>query len=309
MVATCAIFLSSSSFAQDGGGDAETQASPVQVRMETYLVKQETDDNGASSEVFEPATEAAPGEVMEYRVFATNTTDTTLPAGIVKITGPIPDGMRFVEGSATPTSDRVLTEFSADGGATYAEAPLYTGTGDDRTVVPPDAYTDVRWTLQVPMEPGVEEAFYYRIQRPISVQIRVETYVVSEVTKDDGTKEERFSDATSAFPGQVVEYRIFATNVSDATLQPGILKVTGPVPDGMTYVEDSATPSSDRVLTEFSADGGVTYSEPPVLVGTGDDRSVAPPDSYTGIRWTLLVPMDVGDEEPFYYRVTVDTDD
>lgn len=138
------------------------------------------------------------------------------------------------------------------------------------------------------------------------LQVRQEIYVVSEVTKDDGTKEERFSEASTAFPGQVVEYRLFVTNVSDTTLPAGIVKVSSPVPSGMSYIEDSATPSSERILTEFSADGGATYSKPPVLIGSGDDRKVAAPDAYTDVRWTLLVPMEPGEVEPFFYRVTVD---
>lgn len=137
------------------------------------------------------------------------------------------------------------------------------------------------------------------------VNVRVEIYVVSQVTKDDGTKEERFTQATSARPGQVVEYRLFAKNVSDTTLPAGIVQITGPVPDGMAFVPNSATPSSDRVLTEYSADGGQTFGKPPVLVGPANDRTVADPSSYTDVRWTLLVPLEPGAEEPFFYRVTV----
>jgi uncharacterized repeat protein (TIGR01451 family) len=137
------------------------------------------------------------------------------------------------------------------------------------------------------------------------VNVRVEIYVVSQVTKDDGTKEERFTEATTARPGQVVEYRLFAKNVSDTTLPAGIVQITGPIPDGMAFIADSATPSSERVLTEYSADGGRNYSKPPVLVGTAANRSVAVPADYTGVRWTLLVPLEPGAEEPFFYRVTV----
>ncbi len=137
------------------------------------------------------------------------------------------------------------------------------------------------------------------------VTVSVEIFVVSQVTKDDGTKEERFTQADSARPGQVVEYRLHAKNVSDTTLPAGIVQITGPIPDGMQYVSNSATPSSDRVLTEFSADGGQTFSKPPVLVGEGDQRKVADPGSYDAIRWSLLVAMEPGDEEPFFYRVTV----
>ncbi len=134
------------------------------------------------------------------------------------------------------------------------------------------------------------------------ITFRSEIYIVSQVTLPDGTKEERFTAATEAIPGQVVEYRIFATNSGETTLPAGVVRIYGPVAQSMEYVANSATPSSDRVLTEFSVDG-VNFSAPPLLVGPDTDRRVADPTEYTMIRWTLLVPMEPGQEEPFYYRV------
>jgi uncharacterized repeat protein (TIGR01451 family) len=137
------------------------------------------------------------------------------------------------------------------------------------------------------------------------VSIRLEIYVVSHVTRDDGTREERFAEATEARPGQTVEYRLLVTNVSDETLPAGIVVVTGPVPEGTQFVPNSATPTSDEVLTEYSADGGRTYAEPPVIVGTGENRSVADPTTYDAIRWTVLVDLEPDQEIPLVYRVVV----
>jgi len=137
------------------------------------------------------------------------------------------------------------------------------------------------------------------------ITFRSEIYIVSQVTAEDGSREERFTAATSAIPGQVVEYRIFATNAGETTLPAGRVQIFGPVQEGMSYVANSATPSSDRVLTEFSVDGE-TFADGPVLVGTGDARRVADPSEYTMIRWTLLVPMEPGQEEPFVYRVMIE---
>jgi len=136
------------------------------------------------------------------------------------------------------------------------------------------------------------------------ISLRSEIYIVSLVTADDGTREERFSPATSAIPGQIVEFRIFATNVGETTLPAGRVQVFGPVQDGMEYVATSATPSSERMLTEFSVDGE-QFSVPPLLVGEGAQRRVAEPTEYRFVRWTLLVAMEPGQEEPFYYRVEV----
>jgi uncharacterized repeat protein (TIGR01451 family) len=137
------------------------------------------------------------------------------------------------------------------------------------------------------------------------VSIRLEIYVVSHVTRDDGTREERFAEATEARPGQTVEYRLLVTNVSEETLPAGIVVVTGPVPEGTQFVPNSATPTSDDVLTEYSADGGRTYAEPPVIVGTGENRSVADPTTYDAIRWTVLVDLEPDQEIPLVYRVVV----
>ena len=137
------------------------------------------------------------------------------------------------------------------------------------------------------------------------IAIRLEIYVVSEVTQPDGTVEERFAEATTARPGQVVEYRLFATNTGDTTLPAGTVVILGPVPDGTSYVENSTTPTSERVITEFSFDGE-TFSEPPLIVGEGDDRRLIEPSEYEAVRWTLLVPMEPEQEEVFFYRVMVE---
>ena len=140
-------------------------------------------------------------------------------------------------------------------------------------------------------------------QSPIA--IRLEIFVVSEITTDDGDREERFSEATTARPGQVVEYRLFATNEGDTTLPAGTVVILGPVPDGTSYIENSSTPTSERVLTEYSADGE-TFTEPPVLTGPEDDRELVEPEDYETVRWTLLEPMEPGQEEVFFYRVLVE---
>lgn len=142
-------------------------------------------------------------------------------------------------------------------------------------------------------------------QQDNPIAIRLEIYIVSEVTQSDGSVEERFSEATTARPGQVIEYRLFATNTGDTTLPAGTVVILGPVPDGTTYIENSTTPTSERLITEFTADGE-TYSEPPLIVGEGDDRRLIEPSEYETVRWTLLVPMEPEQEEVFFYRVLVE---
>ena len=128
------------------------------------------------------------------------------------------------------------------------------------------------------------------------VGVRIEAYIVSQVTADDGTSTERFSESTTARPGQVVEYRVFATNNDSTTLPPDTVKVNGPVPEASTYVDGSATPSSDGVRTEFSVDG-TSFSEAP--------ETTEGPTAYRAVRWTILTPLEPDQEDRFVYRVTI----
>lgn len=133
------------------------------------------------------------------------------------------------------------------------------------------------------------------------VEVRLEIFLVSEVQG-----KEQLRPATSARPGQVVEYRLTALNRSEETLPSGTVEIIGPIPPRTAYVANSAKPSSERILTEYSADGGETFSEEPVLVGDEDDRRVVEPENYDAVRWMLLIPMEPGQEESFFYRVTVE---
>jgi len=137
------------------------------------------------------------------------------------------------------------------------------------------------------------------------VETELETYIVSQVTREDGTREDRFSPATQARPGQAVEYRIIVRNVSDETLPPGIVVITVPVLEGTQFLPNSATPSSEDLLTEFSADDGLTFAEINVFVGLGENRAIADPTAYTTVRWTLLVEMEPETELTLVYRVTI----
>lgn len=139
-------------------------------------------------------------------------------------------------------------------------------------------------------------------QSPIS--FASEIYIVTEVPGADGTVEEVLTPATTAIPGQVVEYRVHATNSGAVTIAAGRVQILGPIQAGMEFVEGSATPSSEHVLTEFTVDGE-TFSRGPLLTGAGVNRRVVDPREYRTIRWTLLEPMEAGQTEVFTYRVRI----
>ncbi len=168
----------------------------------------------------------------------------------------------------------------------------------------------------------------------------VEILRVDLVRGEEGGTVERFVPVEEAVPGEVIEYRVTAVNEGDIIYRPGTVVVTLPIGQGLAYIQDSATPSSDRVVTEFSADGGASYAEPPVLIPDTDPAGTDPADTdpsdtdpsetdpaetepddeeatedaglraadpaeYDAIRWTFSVPFEPGQEELLVYRVEV----
>ena len=142
------------------------------------------------------------------------------------------------------------------------------------------------------------------------VTVVLDAFIVSTITNDDGEEEETFTEAAEARPGQVVEYRVTATNEGETTLPAGNVVVTGPVPEGTTYIGDSATTESEVELT-FSADEGQSFSAPPVMMTVenddGEEEEVeAEPGQYSAVRWSVMRALEPGDSLEFSYRVTVE---
>ncbi len=163
----------------------------------------------------------------------------------------------------------------------------------------------MRFPLLVPLLLAALLASAASAQSANPVLVGMEIYLVSQVTRDDGTREDRFTQATEARPGQTVEYRLLVRNVSEETLPPGIVVITAPVPEGTEFVSGSATPGTEVLLTEFSADGGSTFAETNVFIGSGEQRTIADPTAYTTVRWTVLEEMEPGVELTLVYRVVV----
>jgi uncharacterized repeat protein (TIGR01451 family) len=152
-------------------------------------------------------------------------------------------------------------------------------------------------------------ATYFVVAQDEPVQVTLEGYLVNVITKEDGTQEEEFVEATEARPGQVIEYRVIVTNVSDEAIPANNASVIGPVQATTTYLADSATASSGEALLEFSADNKATFAEKPLIEkenAEGEKELVeALPEEYTDTRWTILVPLEPQQTLTFTYRVTV----
>ncbi len=144
-------------------------------------------------------------------------------------------------------------------------------------------------------------------ENPIAT--RIEYYVVSEITAEDGSKEERFSELSKVYRGQVIEYRLIASNQGEITLPEEIVVLAMPIPDGTAYVDGSATPSSDKVLTEFTVDNE-NFGEQPLMDKIASNEGVEEeviidPNRYKSVRWTMLTPFEPNEEITFVYRVKV----
>jgi len=141
------------------------------------------------------------------------------------------------------------------------------------------------------------------------LEVSLEAFIVSTVTQADGSTEEVFTLADQAQPEQIVEYRVAVTNVGDTSLAAGNAVITGPVPAGTQYLSDTATQTEAAVLT-FSADGGQTFSAPPVMITItnedGEEEQVeASPDQYTAARWSIMRALEPAEMLTFVYRVVV----
>jgi len=122
-----------------------------------------TNDDGR--EQVESASEALPGETLEYRLTYENTSEAPLRALV--ITGPVPASTDYVgDSAATMVASELVV--SIDGGTTWeAEPVIRTRTNADGSTeeytVPPAEYTHVRWQSGQQLAAGATQEFRYRV--------------------------------------------------------------------------------------------------------------------------------------------------
>jgi uncharacterized repeat protein (TIGR01451 family) len=98
----------------------------------------------------------------------------------------------------------------------------------------------------------------------------------------------RTGDAATAMPGDVMEYRLRFTNITQGEVR-GVV-FNNPVPKGLRYVGGSAGADRQDVVVEYSIDGGRTYSVSPMVSEVVDGKRVqkpASPELYSHVRWTV----------------------
>lgn len=115
-------------------------------------------------ELFLPADEARPQDVIEYRLTYANQGAAVVRN--VSITDPVPAGVQYVARTARkPGSGHV--EFSVDSGKSFHAWPVKvtkkSADGRETTVdATPDMVTHIRWTLSGDFKPESELTFSYR---------------------------------------------------------------------------------------------------------------------------------------------------
>ena len=115
-------------------------------------------------EVFLPADEARPQDVIEYRLTYANSGAAAVRN--VSITDPVPAGVRYVEKTAR-TAQAGAVQFSVDSGRTFHAWPVRVKkvAADGReswAEATPDMITHIRWTLSGELKPAGEVTFSYR---------------------------------------------------------------------------------------------------------------------------------------------------
>ncbi|UBV42786.1 hypothetical protein LAJ19_00680 [Deinococcus taeanensis] len=146
---------------------AAQTTSPVSLNLVMSLVKNVKLDGKVTEQLTPSPKTVLPGDVISQVVTVRNTSARTIQS--VPVTLPVPKNTRYL--SAEQPQGNVRTEYSADGGKTFAAAPLrkkVTVTENGRSVtkeveVNPSEYTTVRWTIS---ELGAAQTLKlgYRIQ-------------------------------------------------------------------------------------------------------------------------------------------------
>ena len=117
-------------------------------------------------EVYLPADEARPQDVIEYRLTYANHGEQAVSK--LSVVDPVPVGARYVAKTAkSPQSANV--QFSIDGAKTFHNWPVRVKKTDAKgrevwVDATPDMITHIRWTLSGDLAPADEIAFSYRAE-------------------------------------------------------------------------------------------------------------------------------------------------
>ncbi|MDH3374292.1 MAG: hypothetical protein OEM85_13065 [Gammaproteobacteria bacterium] len=125
-----------------------------------------------------------------------------------------------------------------------------------------------------------------------TIQLEHKAEQWESVTDAEGIEQTRLVEAARVLPGEEVLFSVTYTNVGDQAAED--VTITNPVPDHMSYVDNSAT--GDNTSVTFSVDGGETFGAAQDLLVTdalGAERPALAKD-YTHIRWVVDSDVSAG---------------
>ena len=138
-----------------------------------------------------------------------------------------------------------------------------------------------------------------QLQEPQALVITAENVTATEAERAD-------ADTGASIPGDVIEYRLDFTNLTDGAVSDVVLN--DPIPDGLVFVPGSVTASREDVRVEYSIDGGASWSEQPTVEVEVEGQTVtrpAPADAYTHVRWTITGAVNPGAQISARFRALV----
>ena len=134
----------------------------VQLQTSAQIEQIVLNEKGEKESRLVPVTTVIPGDEVIYTITFTNRADAE--AETVVITDPVPEQMRYVEGSAFGGGTDIL--FSVDGGKSFGtpgELTVASADGSRRNARAED-YTHIRWKMRNPLQPGKQGHARFRAQ-------------------------------------------------------------------------------------------------------------------------------------------------
>ncbi len=134
----------------------------VQLQTSAQIEQIVLNEKGEKESRLVPVTTVVPGDEVIYTITFTNRADAE--AETVVITDPVPEQMRYVEGSAFGGGTDIL--FSVDGGKSFGtpeELTVASADGSRRNARAED-YTHIRWKMRNPLQPGKQGHARFRAQ-------------------------------------------------------------------------------------------------------------------------------------------------
>lgn len=139
-----------------------------------------------------------------------------------------------------------------------------------------------------------------------AVEMRPELKLVLSGAVERGDSQTSLADAGNVNSGETINWTINTSNAGNAPAQSQ--DAIGQIPNGTTFVSDSAT-SDNKAVVSYSIDNGQTFSAQPMMSERNSDGSVrevpAPASMYNRIRFHWDSPLAVSAQRSATYKVRV----